>query len=194
MDCKKIGKLILELRKDKNMTQKQLADLMNISDKTISKWERGLGCPDISLLPDLAQILGVNVDKILEGEINSNELVGGNMNKIKFYVCPQCNNLVTSTGEIDISCCGKKIEALSATKADDNHKLNIEPVEDELYVTSNHDMKKDHYISFVAYVKGDRVLIVKQYPEWNLQVRFRKQGHGKLYFYCINHGLYYQII
>ena len=72
MDCKKIGKLILELRKDKNMTQKQLADLMNISDKTISKWERGLGCPDISLLPDLAQILGVNVDKILEGEINSN--------------------------------------------------------------------------------------------------------------------------
>ena len=194
MDCKKIGKLILELRKDKNMTQKQLADLMNISDKTISKWERGLGCPDISLLPDLAQILGVNVDKILEGEINSNELVGGNMNKIKFYVCPQCNNLVTSTGEIDISCCGKKIEALSATKADDNHKLNIEPVEDELYVTSNHDMKKDHYISFVAYVKGDRVLIVKQYPEWNLQVRFRKQGHGKLYFYCTNHGLYYQII
>lgn len=194
MDCKKIGKLILELRKDKNMTQKQLADLMNISDKTISKWERGLGCPDISLLPDLAQILGVNVDKILEGEINSNELVGGNMNKIKFYVCPQCNNLVTSTGEIDISCCGKKIEALSATKADDNHKLNIEPVEDELYVTSNHDMKKDHYISFVAYVKGDRVLIVKQYPEWNLQVRFRKQGHGKLYFYCVNHGLYYQII
>ena len=194
MDCKKIGKLILELRKDKNMTQKQLADLMNISDKTISKWERGLGCPDISLLPDLAQILGVNVDKILEGEINSNELAGGNMNKIKFYVCPQCNNLVTSTGEIDISCCGKKIEALSATKADDNHKLNIEPVEDELYVTSNHDMKKDHYISFVAYVKGDRVLIVKQYPEWNLQVRFRKQGHGKLYFYCVNHGLYYQII
>ena len=194
MDCKKIGKLILELRKDKNMTQKQLADLMNISDKTISKWERGLGCPDISLLPDLAQILGVNVDKILEGEINSNELVGGNMNKIKFYVCPQCNNLVTSTGEIDISCCGKKIEALSATKADDNHKLNIEPVEDELYVTSNHDMKKVHYISFVAYVKGDRVLIVKQYPEWNLQVRFRKQGHGKLYFYCVNHGLYYQII
>lgn len=194
MDCKKIGKLILELRKDKNMTQKQLADLMNISDKTISKWERGLGCPDISLLPDLAQILGVNVDKILEGEINSNELVGGNMNKIKFYVCPQCNNLVTSTGEIDISCCGKKLEALSASKADDNHKLNIEPVEDELYVTSNHDMKKDHYISFVAYVKGDRVLIVKQYPEWNLQVRFRKQGHGKLYFYCVNHGLYYQII
>lgn len=65
MDCKKIGSLIYELRKDKNMTQKQIADLMNISDKTISKWERGLGCPDISLLPELSQILGVSIDQIL---------------------------------------------------------------------------------------------------------------------------------
>ena len=63
MDCKKIGSLIYELRKDKNMTQKQIADLMNISDKTISKWERGLGCPDISLLPELSQILGVSIDQ-----------------------------------------------------------------------------------------------------------------------------------
>ena len=70
MDCKKIGSLIYELRKDKNMTQKQIADLMNISDKTISKWERGLGCPDISLLPELSQILGVSIDQILSGQIN----------------------------------------------------------------------------------------------------------------------------
>ena len=52
MDCSKIGKLIYNLRKEKDMTLKQIADLMNISDKTISKWERGLGCPDISLLPE----------------------------------------------------------------------------------------------------------------------------------------------
>ena len=55
-------------------------------------------------------------------------------------------------------------------------------------------MKKEHYISFVAYVKGDRALITKQYPEWNMQFRFRKSGHGKLYFYCVNHGLFYQIV
>ena len=46
---------------------------MNISDKTISKWERGLGCPDISLLPELSQILGVSVDQILTGELNLND-------------------------------------------------------------------------------------------------------------------------
>lgn len=194
MDCKKIGKLILDLRKEKNMTQKQLADLMNISDKTISKWERGLGCPDISLIPELAQILGINIDGLLSGEVNSNDIVGGNMNKLRFYVCTQCKNTITATGNAEIVCCGKKVEALEAKKVEEDHNLIIEPVEDELYITTNHDMKKEHYISFIAYVKGDQVLMIKQYPEWNMQCRIRKSGHGKLYHYCVNHGLFYQII
>jgi transcriptional regulator with XRE-family HTH domain len=176
------------------MTQKQLADLMNISDKTISKWERGLGCPDVSLLPELSQILGVNIEEILLGEIEFNEIVGGNMKKLKFYVCPQCNNLMTATGDASISCCGKRLEALVAEKANEKHLLNIDPIEDELYVSSAHEMRKEHYISFVAYVTGDKALIVKQYPEWNMQFRFHKLGHGKLYWYCSNHGLFYQLI
>ena len=194
MDCRKVGNLICKLRKEKNMTQKQIADLMNISDKTISKWERGKGCPDISLLLELSQILGVGIEQILSGEINLNELVGGNMNKLKFYVCPQCGNLITSTSNATISCCSKTLEALVAKKAEQGHKLDIEPVEDELFVTTKHEMKKEHYISFIAYVKGDRALITKQYPEWDMQFRFRKSGHGKLYFYCTNHGLFYQIL
>lgn len=194
VDCKRIGNLIYELRKEKNMTQKQVAELMNISDKTISKWERGLGCPDISLLLELSQILGVSIEQILSGKVNLNDLVGGNMNKLKFYVCPKCNNLITSTSNATISCCNKTLEPLVAKKAEQFHKLDIEPVEDELYVTTEHEMKKEHYISFIAYVKGDRALIAKQYPEWDMQFRFRKSGHGKLYFYCVNHGLFYQIV
>lgn len=194
MDCDKIGKLIYNLRKEKAMTQKQLADLMNISDKTISKWERGLGCPDVSLLPELSQLLGVNIEEILSGQIKYNETIGGNMKKLAFYVCPQCNNIITATGDANISCCGKKMDPLIATKADNNHLLSIEPVEDQLYVTSSHAMTKEHYISFVAYVTGDKAFIVKQYPEWNMQIRFQKIGHGKLYFYCSNHGLFYQLI
>jgi len=194
MNCDKIGKLIYNVRKEKDMTQKQLADLMNISDKTISKWERGLGCPDVSLLPELSQILGVNIEEILSGKIALNQSIGGNMKKLKFYVCPQCNNLMTATGDSNISCCGKRLEALVPAKANENHLLTIEPVEDELYVSSSHEMKKEHYVSFVAYVMGDRVFIVKQYPEWNMQFRFHKLGHGKLYFHCSNHGLFYQLI
>jgi Predicted transcriptional regulators len=194
MNCDKIGKLICNLRKEKAMTQKQLADLMNISDKTISKWERGLGCPDVSLLPELSQILGVNIEEILSGKIELNRTIGGNMKKLNFFVCPQCNNLLTATGDATISCCGKRLEALVAAKGNEEHLLRIEPIEDELYVSSCHEMKKHHYLSFVAYVTGDRVFIVKQYPEWNMQFRFHKAGHGKLYFYCLNHGLFYQFI
>lgn len=194
MDCKKVGKLIYELRKEKNMTQKQVAELMNISDKTISKWERGLGCPDISLLLGLSDIFGVSIEGILSGEINLNELSGGNMKKIKFYVCDKCGNLITSTSEAAISCCGKKMEAAVAKKAEDGHRLNVESIENEFFITTEHEMKKEHYITFVAHVKGDRVQIVKQYPEWNMQFRLNQVGRGKLYFYCINHGLFYQLV
>ena len=194
MDCKKVGKLIYELRREKNMTQKQVAELMNISDKTISKWERGLGCPDVSLLLGLSNIFGVSIEGILSGEINLNELSGGNMKNIKFYVCDKCGNLITSTSEAAISCCGKKMEAEVAKKAEEGHKLNVESIENEFFITTEHEMKKEHYITFVAHVKGDRVQIVKQYPEWNMQFRLNQVGRGKLYFYCINHGLFYQIV
>ena len=194
MDCKKVGKLIYELRKEKNMTQKQVAELMNISDKTISKWERGLGCPDVSLLLGVSNIFGVSIEGILSGEINLNELSGGNMKNIKFYVCDKCGNLITSTSEAAISCCGKKMEAAVAKKAEEGHKLNVESIENEFFITTEHEMKKEHYITFVAHVKGDRVQIVKQYPEWNMQFRLNQVGRGKLYFYCINHGLFYQIV
>lgn len=194
MNCEKVGQLIYRLRKEKDMTQKQVADLMNISDKAISKWERGLGCPDVSLLPELSQILGVNIEEILLGKIVLNDTVGGNMKKLQLYICPQCSNLITATGNANISCCGKRMEPLVATKASPDHSLDIEPVEDELYVSSSHEMKKEHYISFAAYVTGDKVFIIKQYPEWNLQFRFHRLGHGKLYFHCSKHGLFYQTI
>ena len=85
MDCDKVGKLLLSLRKEMGLTQKALAGAMNISDRTISKWERGIGCPDVSLLRELSQILGVNIEKILLGDLEPNETDGGNMKKIRFY-------------------------------------------------------------------------------------------------------------
>lgn len=194
MDCKKIGRLICQLRQERQMTQKQVAEAMNISDKAISKWERGLGCPDISLLPELSVILGTNIESILQGTYNTNETVGGNMKKIKFYVCPQCSNLLTATGDATISCCSKKLEPLPAVKGTEAHLLEVEPVEDELFVSSPHEMTKEHFITFAAYVTGDKVFLVKHYPEWNLQFRLPKFGHGKLYFHCSQHGLFYQLL
>ncbi len=172
------------------MTQKEIADAMNISDKTISKWERGLGCPDVSLLSELSHILGVNIEKILLGDLNLNDADGGNMKKIKFYVCSNCGNVVSNTGKAEISCCGRKLKSLIAKSEDDEHKIKIDDIEEDCYITIQHDMTKSHYISFVAYVEYDRVLLVKLYPEQGAELRFPKMYGGKLYFYCSKHGLW----
>ena len=82
MENQKIGNFIKELRKEKNLTQKELADKLLITDRAVSKWERGLSCPDISLLDDLSNILGVSVIELLKGRrldkdevINNKELI-----------------------------------------------------------------------------------------------------------------------
>ncbi|MDD3920104.1 MAG: helix-turn-helix transcriptional regulator, partial [Eubacteriales bacterium] len=88
MDCEKIGKLIATLRKEKGLTQKALAELLYVSDRAVSKWERGLGCPEVSLLPALSGALEVDLEKMLEGELSPNSADGGNMKRIQFYMCP----------------------------------------------------------------------------------------------------------
>jgi len=189
-----VGNIIRELRTERGMTQKQLADKMNISDKTVSKWERGLGCPDVSLLSELSDLLEVDIGKLLNGDLAPNDFVGGNMKKTKYYVCPMCHNISLCTGEAEVSCCGRKIDPQQMQKAEENEKLFVEVIEDEWNITVAHPMNKDHYISFVAFATGDRVQIIKQYPEWDMQLRISKRGHGMLIWFCTRHGLFYQLI
>lgn len=68
---KSLGVLITELRKEKGMTQAQLAEKMGVTDKAVSKWERDLSCPDIGSVPKLAEILGVTVDQLMQSEKSS---------------------------------------------------------------------------------------------------------------------------
>ena len=194
MDSEKIGKLIYGLRKERNMTQLQLAEILHISDKTVSKWERGQGCPDISLLVDLSCVLGVDMEKLLSGRLEANEERGGNMKKLNFYVCPECGNVITAMTEAGISCCGKKLQPLEAVKAPDEERLLVENIENDYYISSDHPMLKEHYISFVALLTGDTLTLKKQYPEWDLQVRIPGRTHGKLIWYCTEHGLFYQLV
>lgn len=192
MDNAKIGKLIYQLRQEKEMTQLQLAEQLNISDKAVSKWERGLGCPDVSLLPELSQIFNVDLEKLLAGELNSNEILCGNMKKIHFYVCPVCGNMITAMTDTGISCCGKKLQPLQPHKADENQKLNVARIENDFYITANHPMEREHYIPFVALLTSDTLMLRKLYPEWELQVRIPIFSHGRLLWYCNRHGLFYQ--
>ena len=68
MDQSKIGQFIARTRKSKNLTQRQLADLLSISDKTVSKWETGKGLPDVSLMLPLCRALDLTVNDLLTGE------------------------------------------------------------------------------------------------------------------------------
>lgn len=195
IDCAKTGKLIKHLRLEQNLTQKGLADKMNISDKTISKWERGLGCPDVSLLAELSCILKVNIEQMLSGDLSQGSFVGGNMKKTKYYVCPACGNISLCTGEATISCCGRKLCESVPQKASVEEKLNVELIENQWFISSSHPMEKDNYISFVAFATGQAIEITKQYPEWNLQLRLNHKSHGTLLWYATKEcTLYYQFI
>ncbi len=189
-----VGNTIKKLRLEKNMTQKQLADLMNISDKTVSKWERGLGLPEISLLNELSEILNLDLASLLKGEVSDGDFVGGNMKNTKFYVCPICNNISLCTGNAEVSCCGRKVLEQTLKKADENEKLKIETIEDEWFITSEHEMSKDNYISFVCYIVDGGLNLYKMYPEWGLEMRMPKKRFGKLIYYSTTKGLFYQLI
>ena len=173
--------------------QSELASRLFISDKTVSKWERGLGLPDVALLSKLSTVLNVNIEEMLQGELNANDTVGGNMKKTKYFVCPVCNNLILATGDAAIYCCSRKLEPCVMQKADDATKLNIENIEDDYYITSGHPMTKENYIAFVALSTGDRLELVRLYPEWDLQARLTRR-HGLLLYYSTSKGLIYQNI
>ena len=194
MDPRMIGSLICRLRKEQQLTQRQLAEQLCVSDKAVSKWERGLGCPDISLLPDLARLLGIELEGLLSGQLDSNEPLGGNMKNLNFYICPNCGNVVTAMAEAAVSCCGKKLPALTPQKAPEGERLQVERIEEDYFISTDHPMEKGHYISFVALLTGDSILLRKQYPEWDLQLLLPAFAHGKLLWYCTQHGLFYQNI
>ncbi|MBQ6292617.1 MAG: helix-turn-helix domain-containing protein [Lachnospiraceae bacterium] len=190
MDRYVTGPMIRRLREKRGLTQLQLAERLCVSDKAVSKWETGRGYPDITLLEALAEALGVSVTELLAGEdvVNSNKAF--NMLKMKLYVCPVCGNIIQSTGEAVISCCGITLPVLEAEPADEDHNCRIERVEDEYFLSVRHEMSKTHYISFIAAMRSDGFEIRKLYPEGAAEARFKISETRQFYIYCRRHGLF----
>lgn len=184
------GTMIRRLRESKNMTQHQLAEKISVSDKAISKWETGRGYPDISLIEPLAEALGVSIIELFSGEDVANTNRSFNMLRVKLHVCPICGNIIQSTGEAVVSCCGIVLPALEAEPEDDAHHLQLEKVEDEYFVTIPHEMSKTHFISFIMAVKDDGCEIRKLYPEGNAEARFKISRTKSFLYYCNQHGLF----
>lgn len=183
------GNTIKRLREAKKLTQAELARQIGVSDKAVSKWETARGLPDISLLQPLAQALGVSIIELMSGDHILNRNVSCSILRSRLYVCPICGNVIHSTGDAVISCCGVTLPALEGEEIDSDHALTVEKVEDEQFLTVRHPMTKEHYISFLAYASSDRFQLVKLYPEGNAETRMQLRGHGIVYLYCNRHGL-----
>ena len=194
MDNYVTGAAIRGLRESKRMTQEELAEKIYVSPKAVSKWETGRGFPDISLLEPLAEALDISVIELLSGGAVRNRNRAGNMMRSKIYVCPVCGNVMLAAGEAVVSCCGITLPPQEAEEPDESHGIQTEIVEDEYYVTVNHPMTKEHYISFLAAVSGQGIQFVKLYPEGNAEARFKTRLVKYLYAYCNLHGLYQLMI
>lgn len=184
------GAVIKELREQRKMTQLQLAEILSVSDKTVSKWETGKGYPDITLLESIAAAFGISLTELISGHQIKNSNVSANMLRSGFYVCPVCGNVIHSMGAAVIHCHGLQLMPAEPEAADEHHRISVEKVEDEYYVSIAHEMSKTHYISFIAAVSPDRCQLVKLYPEGEAAARFRISGVRRIYFYCNRDGLY----
>ena len=190
LDNKKIAAFIADKRKAKGFTQQQVADALNISFQAVSKWERGLGLPDVGLLKNLSDIFGIDLGKMLDGDLNERETDGGNMKKVKFYFCPVCGNLVTAASGADVICCGRKLEPMIENETDEKHLAEVKIIDGEYYISFGHKMEKEHYINYVLCTGYDRALVVRLYPEQGGEVRIPRISGAKIYLVCSRDGLF----
>ncbi len=186
------GKTIRTLREKGKLTQKQLAEKLMVSDKTISKWETDKGLPDIGILQELATALGISVAELLTGDVAENQNRSANMMRSKFYVCPVCGNVIHAMGEAAFSCCGVDLHALEIEEMDEQHEIEIKKIDHEIYIELKHPMDKNHYISFIAYLTNNQIYLEKLYPEQEASARFPLKKHAKILVYCNRHGLFQQ--
>ena len=184
------GTRLANVRKEHNLTQNDIADKLHISAQAVSKWETGQGFPDVSLIEPLAKALDISVIELLSGEDIRNLNRSSNMTKGKFYVCPVCGNVINTTGEAVVSCCGITLPPLEPEVSDEEHNIKVELIEDEYYVTVDHPMTKEHYISFLAAVSDQGIQLTKLYPEGGCETRFKRSLVRKIYAYCNRHGLF----
>ena len=131
------GETIRLLREKNRMTQAELAEKLCVSDKAVSKWETGRGYPDVTLIEPLAEALGVSVIELFSGADVVNTNRAANLLRLKLYRCPVCGNVIQSTGEAVVSCCGLRLPALEAEEPDGVHPLQVARVEDEYMCASS---------------------------------------------------------
>lgn len=109
---------------------------------------------------------------------------------VKFFVCPVCGNVLYGTGDVQLNCHGHNLEPLEPQAAEGRFEYSVETIEDEYFVSIEHEMTKQNYISFMAAVSADRIQLVKLFPEGPAEARFKKSMVRYIYFYTSKDGLF----
>lgn len=128
--------------------------------------------------------------ELFSGEQVVNQNRSANLKRGSFYACPLCGNVLYAAGQGVYSCCGVTLPPLVAEEPEGKHEIHVERVETDYYVTLSHPMEREHFISFMALVTDDRVLLVRLYPQQEAAVRFPISGPGVIYAFCNRHGLF----
>lgn len=121
-------------------------------------------------------------------------MTNGNMKRTRFYVCPDCGSLLLSTESGELTCCGRRLSPLPVQKAEGETGWMPCSAMGSGTPPGRHEMRREHYISFLALLSGDTVLIKKLYPEWGLEVRLPCIPNATLLWYCTEHGLFSQAL
>lgn len=173
MDYENIGKFIAKKRKEKNLTQKDLAEQLKITDRAVSRWERGLGCPDISLLEDLSKTLDVTILELLHGEeIRKKEeenqvvvtLLNKNSKKLKIW---KRFTLVILNILLILSLCSFYFLFLFPAKIEKDENKNLYPIISgsmapaldlyDIVIVEKKDIQEIQYGDIIAYVSNAKI-------------------------------------
>ena len=158
MNTEKIGKFIAKKRKEKNYTQKELADKLSVTDRAVSKWERGMGCPDISLLEDLSKILDISIVELLNGEEKENiEIIEKDIiNSMKYSKTNTKNEIINNLNIILSTLIIFIVILLLSFNIFNSYKLNKVEKDDynDPYVTQKSVKNIENYINIIKSNKG----------------------------------------
>jgi Growth regulator len=144
---------------------------------------------------ELLKKMGLNesnaVNLTLDGDslVMRNSCLRRNMLQTRFHVCPVCGNVIRCISDARVNCHGLDLPALEARKAPEG-QISLEKVEDEVFVSIDHEMTRKNFVSFIAAVSADRVQMVELFPEGNAEARFKLSGIRDIYYYSIREGLF----
>ena len=221
MNTEKIGNFIKEKRKEKNLTQKELAIKLNITDRAVSKWERGLGCPDVSLLENLSKILNVSIVEVLNGEEIKEEIKNKHLiNSINYSKESYSLKIKNNLNVILISIIIFISVLLIVFNVSNYYKLNKKYKVDDYKVINKNKYEKyyniiinsqgkynnEEYQKIISYVKDSKKRIDTLYNDYYNKTyytmkdyyKFKDKYYNNLYTYYMirqnNNSLYYILL